>query len=176
MPTASANITQTAISGKYGRVLVSIDGTNLYPVNLSKWTMNIETDDIDTTGFEDAGYGNGITGIVHATIELEGPYQVSRTSGLAAPGMILLTPGRFIYYQLFQVHPDYGNLGSLLRYAGVCQVIGTPVDQELRQRANIRVTAKSRGKIWLPGNAESISAAQQLALYSSGILSSDIPA
>ena len=178
MPTASANITQTAISGKYGRVLVSIDGTNLYPINLVKWTMGLETDDIETTGFEDAGYRNGITGTVGANIDLEGPYQVSRTSGLAAPGMILLTPGRFFYYQLFMVHPDYNSsaLGSLLRYAGIAQVISTPVDQELKQRTNIRVSCRSRGKIWLPGNTETISAAQQLALYSTGILSSDIPA
>lgn len=178
MPTASANITETPISGKYGRVLVSINGTTLYPVNFNKWAMNIETEDIPTTGFEDAGWGNGITGIVSATLTLEGNYQVSRTTGLAAPGMIILTPGRFFYYNLFQVHPDYNSsaLGSLLRWAGVAQVIGSPNEQEVSGRGTISVTAKSRGKIWLPGNVETLSAAQQLALYSTGILSSDIPA
>lgn len=173
---ASANITQTPISGKYGRVLVSIDGSTLYPVNLNKWSINLETDDIDTTGFEDAGWGNGITGIVHATLELEGPYQVSRTSGLAAPGMIILRPGIFFYYQLFQVHPDVTSaLGALLRYSGVAQVITTPIDQELRNRVGIRVTAKSRGKINFPGEAETLSPQQQVALYKTGILSSDVP-
>lgn len=172
----SANITETPISGKYGRVFVSIDGTNLYPVNLEKWVMALETDDIDTTGFEDAGWGNGITGIVSGTLTLEGPYQVSRTSGLAAPGMQILTPGRFFYYNLYQVHPDVtASLGSLLRFAGVAQVISAPVDQELRRRVNTTVTAKTRGRIALPGTAETLSAANQLALYSTGILSSAIP-
>lgn len=173
---ASANINQTPISGKYGRVLVSTDGSTLYPINLTKWSIALETDDIDTTGFEDAGWGNGITGIVHATIELEGPYQVSRTSGLAAPGMIILTPGRFFYYQLYQVHPDVTSaLGSLLRYSGVAQIISSPVDQELRNRVGVRYTAKSRGKINFPGVAEVLTPQQQLTLYSTGILSSDVP-
>lgn len=170
---ASANISQSPISGKYGRVLVSTDGVTLYPVNLNKWSIEPETDNLDTTGFEAAGYGEGITGIVQATLNLEGPYQVNRTGGLAAPGMQILIAGRWIYYQLFQVHPDYNSsaLGSLLRFAGIAQVIGHPVDQDVRQRGNITIRCATRGPIYLPGVSESLSAAQQIALYSTGILS-----
>jgi hypothetical protein len=172
MPTLSANLSQTPISGRYGRVFVSADGTNLYPVNLNKWSMHLSTDDIDTTGFEAAGYSEGITGIVRAVISLEGPYQISRTSGLAAPGMNILSVGRFIYYNLWTVHPDNNaNLGSLHRYAGIAQVIETPHDQEVKSRSNLTVTCHSRGPIYVPGTAEAITGVQQMTYYATGILS-----
>lgn len=173
----SANIDQTPVSGKYGRVFVSINGSILYPINLNRWSMNIETDDIDTTGFEDAGWGNGITGVVRASLELDGPYQVFRTTGIPAPGMQILVPGRFFYYQLFILHPDYKpGYNNLLRFSGVAQVISTPHDQELRNRTSFRVSARSRGKIFFPGQAETHSPQQLLTFYSTGILSNDIPA
>lgn len=170
---ASANISETPVSGKYGRVLVSTDGVNLYPVNLSQWSIDFKTENEDTSGFEAAGYEEGIATLIGATINLEGPYQVNRTGGLAAPGMQILIPTRWIYYQLYLVHPDYSNnaLGSLLRYAGVAQVLTAPTEQNVRRKSNATVTCASRGPIYRPGVSESLSAAQQIALYSTGILS-----
>lgn len=169
---ASANFSETPVSGKYGRVFVSTDGTNLYPVNLSQWSIDFKTENEDTSGFEAAGFEEGIATLIGATLNLEGPYQVNRTGGLAAPGMQILIPARWIYYQLFLAHPDYqSTLGSLLRYAGVAQVLTAPTEQNVRRKANITVTCASRGPIYRPGVSESLSGPQQIALYSTGILS-----
>lgn len=172
----SANLTQSPVSGKYGRVLVSIDAATFYPVNLSKWSMRFETQEIDTVGFEDAGWENGVTGVTGATMELEGPYQINRAGVLSAPGMSILVPGRYFVYGLYIAHSDYhASSGDYRRYAGVGQVIAAPHDQECRGRSNIAITAKTRGPIYLPGVAMNFTPAQLLAYYGTGILSSDIP-
>ena len=163
MPTPSANLSETPISGKYGRVLVSYDGT-LYPYNFKTWQIQPATEDLDTTGFEDAGWGNGLTGIVRARVSLAGPYQIGRGTGLPSTGAQILTPGRRVVYELWVVHPDYASYGTTLRFTGVAQVTGNPTENDVERTASLSIELASRGPIYLPGQAAPAASAQ-LAVF-----------
>lgn len=162
--TASANLTETPISGKYGRVLLSNDG-NLYSGNFASWKIEPATEDLDTRGFEDAGWNNGLTGFVGAKLSLAGPHQVGRGTGLMAPVLQLLTPGRRLYYEFWTIHPDWSSVyGVLHRYCGVAQCLGGPTDNEAVKHVTTGVELVSRGPIYFPGQSAP-AAATQLAAF-----------
>lgn len=169
--TASANLNQTAISGKYGRVFVTpvtfagAAGAT-YPVNLESWRASPEGDDIPWDGFENAGFGDGLVGIIRAELELEGAYQIYRADGSPAAGMSILVASAYFCYELYLTHTDYGaTFGSINRFTGVAQVLGAPVKHEAAgtAKAMLTVRAKSRGPIYLPGVAAPTAAAQLAA-------------
>lgn len=151
---ASVNLTQTPVSGKYGRVFVSDTSGAVYPVNFKKWSVGFEADDIENPGFEDFGWKNGLTGLVGASIDLEGPFQVTRADGTVGAGLSLLVPGAFTVPVLYIVNPDYyAGFGSLLRYTMAAQVIPVNTDQDVKDKASITVRLVSRGAIYRPGQS-----------------------
>ena len=163
--TASAQTYETPASGKYGRLLVAITGSSLVPVNCNEWNYEVGADDLDYTGFEDAGFQNGLVGVVRGEMDLMLPYQFHRTAAQPAIGMQYLVAGRFFAYELWLIHTDYSTTWGLLnRFAGVAQVIGQPVKCEAAGKTMLNVKAKSRGQIYLP-NVASPSAATMLANF-----------
>ena len=169
--TASANISETALAGKYSRLFVSNSSGTMFPANASKWKADIKTTDIPTTGFEDFGYANGLCGVIEADLEFEMPFQLLR-SGAGALGnaaALLYATARFVF-EGWLVHPDFSALfGSIERVTCVAQVIGQPVETEVNGKASLHVTAKSRGAIYLPNSAApSPSALLQLHLNTPG--------
>lgn len=63
------------IAGKAGTVGV---GASNY--TFSSWTLDMKTDAVDTTSFDDGGYKTNVAGLTGATISARGPYNVSSTA------------------------------------------------------------------------------------------------
>jgi len=155
MPTPYTNTYQAAIPGKYARVFVSSLIANpgtLYPVNFSKWNIVPKANDIDTTGFEDGFWENGLAGIVGAEIDLQGPFQVNRAGGTVGAGIQLMYPTALLVYELWLIHPDKSSAyGSLMRFTGVGQVMEYPVGTGTQEHTTFNPRVKPRGRVYLPG-------------------------
>lgn len=169
--TASANINETPVTGKYSRLFVSNSSGTMFPCNGSKWKAHIKTSDIDTTGFEDFGFGNGLAGIVRADFEFEMPFQVLRANGQIGNAAALLTATRFFVYECWIAHPDFAvQFPSMIldRVTGVAQVIDQPYETEVNGKVMLNVTASSRGGIYLPGSVAPSQVAM-LALFTNAL-------
>lgn len=166
MATPSANIVETAVAGKYSRLFVSNSSAAMFPINANEFKFPIKTTDIDTTGYEDFGFGNGLTGIVRMEgMSFNCPMQWQRTGGGLGNAVALLTAGRFFVYEGWFIHPDFSALfGSLARLTGVAQVIDQPYESEVNGKPMLNVTASSRGAIYLPG-VTAPSQSQMLSLF-----------
>lgn len=151
MSTPSANITETAIAGKYSRIFVSNSSGTMFPLDANDWRFPLTATDIDQTGFEAFGFGDGLTGIVRAkTMSFNCPVKVTRTGQSVGTALALLTPGRFVVYEFWLIHPDFSTtFGLLKRMTGVAQVIDNPYENNPDNKPMINITLSSRGAIYL---------------------------
>lgn len=147
---ASQNVSEVALSGKFARTLFSTGG-NLVAYNFQKWEMQASAESLNTTGFEDAGWHDGQTGILMAKLSLQGPYQATRSDLSPATIASILIPSVRVYYELWLAHPEWIGVNSLLRFAGIAQVLGNPVSGDVTAVANLSVELESRGPIYMPG-------------------------
>lgn len=147
---ASQNTLEQAISGKFCRTVFSVGGS-LVAYNFQTWKMSPRTESLNTTGFEDYGWHNGLGGVVMGSIGLQGPYQFKRADLNPASVVGAMLPNLRLYYELWLLNPEWVGAASLLRYAGVAQVIDPSTTGDVRQVAGFDVQLESRGPIYFPG-------------------------
>jgi hypothetical protein len=169
MSTPSANINETAIAGKYSRVFASNPSGLLYPINCVDWKFPLKTTDIEgITGFEDFGFGNGLTGIIEAKgCSINCPVQVARSGSGLGNALTYLYLNQFFVYECWLINPDLGQsvyTASLLRFTGVAQVTDTPVENEVNGKPMTNIQFSTRGAIYRPGFAAP-SPAAMLSLF-----------
>jgi len=61
-----------AISGAYGKIYVKRGGTNVKIAEMSRWTLNLDVNDVDVTNFDTEGWVERLTTFKDWTASCEG--------------------------------------------------------------------------------------------------------
>lgn len=61
-----------AISGAYGKIYVKQGGTNVKIAEMSRWTLNLDVNDVDVTNFDTEGWVERLTTFKDWTASCEG--------------------------------------------------------------------------------------------------------
>ena len=61
-----------AISGAYGKIFVKQGGTNVKIAEMSRWTLNLDVNDVDVTNFDTEGWVERLTTFKDWTASCEG--------------------------------------------------------------------------------------------------------
>lgn len=122
-----------AFSGKNARVRIGL-ATFLCGV---KWTVNMRADELDTTCFENVGFGSVIAGVHEAEVTLEGIWE---NSIHANPPDIM--PGNSLIVELFI---DWQNLAGVKYFFPDLLVLSVNVDTEVRGLIKYTLSGKTRG-------------------------------
>lgn len=95
---------------------------------LSEWTLDIETDILDTTNFESGGKRENIEGLTKATITGKGPYDA---------GAMALTSGASVEWVL--------TVGGLITFTVTARTGKMKVSTNVEGKAELEVNAESNG-------------------------------
>lgn len=125
----------TPVSARLAKVRI---GTVVFTAN--KWTVTPTGDELDTTNFEGAGFGDRIIGVVDCEAVVEADWDSAANNfALVFPGAVLSTVKLYLN----------DTTGSFYSFP-VVLVTQTPTTAEVRGKLQLTITFKNKGIYAMP--------------------------